>query len=371
MGPPVADEAQARFEQAMAEATAQREAGNYDDAVAHYRLATALQPDNARGLQHFGAMLAQLGQYPEAERYLRRALRLAPKNQPTRYSLSGVLRAQGQYPESWALYDARFDLPDAKAPRPNLPFPQWRSWRIAGRKILIMPEQGFGDQIQMARFIAPLIEQGAAVTWLAPPPLVRLFGESFPAATVKDATPPLNISAPDFWLPITDLPGLLGTTPETLPQPPYLKATGEWPTLPSGLKIGLATRGRPDYWQDARRSLDAPTADLLRSQLPGTVISLHPEDSGARDFAETAALISQLDLVVSVDTSVAHLTGALGKPCLTLIPGFGTDWRWMQGRDDSPWYPTMRLYRGAIDGDWQGAIARLVADVAAFAAGAR
>ena len=364
----MADEPQLLFERAMTHAAAGREAGNFDDAEAQYRRALALQPDNPKALQHFGAMLAQLTRYDEAEAHLRRALPLAPKEQATRLSLSGVLRAQGQYAEGWALYDARFDLAEAKAPRPDLPFPQWRSWDVTNRKILVMPEQGLGDQIMMARFLPSLVAQGADVTLMTPPALLQLFTDSFPSVTVKDSTPPFPISPPDFWLPTTDLPGLLQVTPETLPIAPYLTTTADWPALLPELNIGLATKGRPEFWQDQRRSLDPATAESLRSQLPGNVVSLHPEDSGARDFAETAALMSRLDLVVSVDTSVAHLAGALGKPCFTLIPGFGTDWRWGQDRDVALWYPTMRLYRSRTDGDWRDAIARLMDGVTAFVA---
>ena len=363
------DEPPPTLDALIAWATTLREAERFDAAREVYRNATRAYPDSARAWQHFGALSGQLGHLGEAEAALRRALELVPADAATRYTLAGVLMTQGDYAEAWSFYAARFDLPDLNIHRPpNFPYPQWRSWHAGGKQVLVFPEQGAGDQIQFVRFVPLLVEQGAHVTLLAPRPLYRLFSDSFPQARVIAAEGSVEFPDPDFWVASADLPGLTGATLETLPRPPYLHTTAVWPALPPGFKIGLATRGNPKLTQDRRRSLPNALVERLKRDLPGQVVSLHPEDSGAGDYADTAAIIAQLDLVVSVDTSVAHLAGALGKPCHLLVREFAADWRWMRGRDDSPWYPNTRLYRGGMDGDWSGAIERLVGDVRAFAA---
>ncbi|MBL8556316.1 MAG: hypothetical protein JNL41_18725, partial [Phenylobacterium sp.] len=139
----------------------------------------------------------------------------------------------------------------------------------------------------------------------------------------------------------------------TLPSAPYLRAA----TRPAGGRIGVATRGNPGHSNDAHRSLPADVAAELLA-LPGAM-SLEPEATGAKDFAETAAIVAGLDLVIAVDTAVAHLAGALGRPAWILLPRIFTDWRWMEGRADSPWYPTARLFRQASPGDWSAVLAEV------------
>ena len=351
-------------------ASAVRISGATERALDMYRHLVASHPDYAMGWQHLGALLRELGHPAEAEGPLRRALALAPKDIPTRHSLGTTLMALGRYLEGWSFYSVRFEMTGHyKEERPkNFPFPQWRSWHVGGKHILIFPEQGHGDQIQMARFVPVLMACGAQVTLLTRPALLRLFEDSFPGARVMVASGPVHFPDPDFWVMSSDLPGLAEATVETLPAHPYLRTSASWPALPPGFKVGLVTKGNPIHARDAHRSLPPASAERLRAGLPGIVIGLLPDESNAGDFADTAAIIAQLDLVVTVDTSVAHLAGGLGKKCFVLVPGFGTDWRWMTGRDDSPWYPSLTLYRGAADGDWTAAIDRLVTDVRALAA---
>lgn len=348
-------------------ATRLRLADRFDEALACYRDVVARRPDHPKATQHLGALLGQLGRYDEAEAMLRHTLTLVPRDAATRHSLAGVLMAKGRYPEAWSFYDARFEAQPEHSPRPALDAPQWRSWHLGGKELLVFPEQGLGDQIQFARFLPGLAVAGARVTVLAPPPLVRLFAASMPDIRVLAAAGRVDFPDPDFWVMSADLPGLAGATLATLPVAPYLRATLPAPALPSGFKVGLMTQGNPRLAMDARRSLPPDVAARLRAALPGTVVGLHPDESGARDFADTAAIVAALDLVVSVDTAVAHLAGAMGKRCLTLIRGFAPDWRWMADRDDSPWYPSMTLYRGTVAGDWTDAVARLLADARALA----
>jgi len=184
---------------------------------------------------------------------------------------------------------------------------------------------------------------------------------------VRQANGTVEFPDPDYWLTLVDLPGRLDIGLEDIPTAPYLTTPARWPAPPPGLKIGLVTKGNANFLHDRRRSLPEELARLLEEELPGTVLNLLPEKSGARDFADTAAIIHELDLVVSVDTAVGHLAGALGTKCFLLIPGTATDWRWLRGRDDSPWYPEHRLYRGEGDGEWSTTVRRLLADAARLA----
>jgi hypothetical protein len=175
---------------------------------------------------------------------------------------------------------------------------------------------------------------------------------------------------PDGWVMACSLAGRLGVTPETVPHAPYLRATSAWSKpLPAGFRVGLMTSGNPAYSNDQNRSLP-PTAVEALQALPAQVIDLRPSETGAADFADTAALVAELDLVISVDTAVAHLAGAMGKPCWVLLPASGLDWRWMRGRGDSPWYPSASLYRQAEPDDWTPVLEAVAADLAALA-GAR
>lgn len=314
-----------------------------------------------------GILLTQAGRLAEGEAALRRALAVASHIPDTRRALAMNLLSQGRYSEAWPLYDARIEmswLTDA-VPR-GFPYPRWRGEDLSGKRVAVFPEQGWGDQIQCARFLPALVETGAEITLLAAPPLARLFGYAFPKLGLVVASGQVDFPDPDYWLTLVDLPGRLGATLETLPSRPYLRAPDRWAAGPAGPKIGLMTRGNAAFLHDHRRSLPPELAERLAQTLPGTVLDLNPEVSGARDFADTAAIIDALDLVVSVDTSVGHLAGAMGKPCFLLVPGFATDWRWLRDRDDSPWYPTHRLYRSDPDRGWDSAVERLLEDSVDF-----
>jgi hypothetical protein len=164
------------------------------------------------------------------------------------------------------------------------------------------------------------------------------------------------------------LAGRLGATPQRLPAAPYLRAARPWPRpLAPGFKVGLMTAGNPVYANDANRSLPEAAAAALFG-LVARPVDLRPSQTGAADFADTAALMAELDLVISVDTAAAHLAGAMGKPCWVLLPAANPDWRWMRGRRDSPWYPSVRLYRQPAPGDWGPVLDEVAADLDALGA---
>jgi tetratricopeptide (TPR) repeat protein len=331
-------------------AAALREAGELAAAAQLYRTLVAEDPSDAEPHHLLGGVLAPLGELDAAEGHYRRALELAPQAAGTARSLAVLLLSLGRYAEGFALFEARHQLPQYA--KPALPYPEWGGEPLAGKRLLIWPEQGFGDQIQFARFARVARERGAEVTLLCWPPLERLFSSSLGVQVIA-AQGAVEFPDPDFWVMTMSLAARFEATLESLPAEPYLFAPH--PPAPSpdrlGLRVGLMTRGAAIYANDANRSLSYEAEAALRA-MPVDIVGLAPEETGAGDFADTADVIAGLDLVVTVDTAVAHLAGAMGKACWVLLPAAWQDWRWLRERRDSPWYPSVRLYRQANAGDW-------------------
>jgi hypothetical protein len=346
---------------AAAAAAAQGRSG-LAEAQRLYELAAERLPDAVEPHHRLGLIHRHLGRLAEAEAAFRRVLELEPDNQAIRRILATVVLADGRFDEGFALYEGRHAMP-AMA-KPPLPFPEWRGEPVAGKRLLVWPEQGFGDQIMFARFAKVLKDQGADVTVLCRGGLVRLFEGSLGVRALA-AEGAVEFPDPDYWVMTCSLAWRMGVTPDTIPRQPYLGAPGAGSTLGGGFKVGLVTRGNPGHLNDANRSLPPELAERL-AELPGKVVSLDPADTGAKDFAETAAIVQQLDLVVSVDTAIAHLAGAMGKPTWVMLSGIETDWRWLRNRTDSPWYPSMRLYRQSTPGDWTPVIEGVERDFVAL-----
>jgi hypothetical protein len=240
--------------------------------------------------------------------------------------------------------------------------------------VLIRAEQGFGDAIQFIRY-APLIEKnGGHIIVQCQPALSRLLSKV--AGVDEIIGPDEPLPAHDLQLPILSFPLVFNTTMETIPhRVPYLHASGGGLRLPEspGIKrIGLAWAGNPNHANDRRRSIDPqllsilgkiPNVEFHRLQLPASLpappgLHLIDHTNESADFQDTADLIAQMDLVISVDTAVAHLAGAMGKPTWILLP-FAAEWRWLEQRSDSPWYPTARLFRQTKPGDWAGVLSKV------------
>jgi hypothetical protein len=244
---------------------------------------------------------------------------------------AALLRA-GRLNEGFALFDGWRADPQNLDKAPALPFPLWRGQPVCGKRVLIWSEHGLGDQIMYARFAKVLADQGAEIVWLCPPALARLFRSLGVTVLSSDANHDLRC---DFYCPSSALPLGFDLSPETLPNDPYLTAAAR----PSGARIGLM----PDA-SKADRSLPDGIAQALLRDLGA--LDLRPASTGARDLQDTADLLAGLDLVITVDTAVAHLSGAMGRPTWILLSD-PCDWRWMVGRSDSPWYPSATLFRGA------------------------
>lgn len=330
------------------------ELGAFAPAEAEVRRAVALKPEAAWTHYHLGRLLHLTRRWTEAETAYQAALALAPDDAKTRLALGYLRLGLGDYARGWPLYEARKAVPGQNA-RPLDLAGEWQGEPLAGKRLLIWPEQGFGDQIQFARFAPVLRGMGAQVTLAAPPELSRLFAglgvDLAPQTADASGLPPH-----DYWTLLLSIPGRLGVTLETLPAAPYLAAPGAAPQ-PTGA-VGAVWRGRASHGNDAHRSLPGIEALAPLAEAGARLIDL-TEPRG--DFADLAAAIAPLDLLVTVDTAAAHLAGAMGKPCWVLLPWFRTDWRWLQDRPDSPWYPSIRLFRQPSFGAWDRAIAELAA----------
>lgn len=391
-----ADEAEAHYRRAIALApallqvrlnlgallTARRRLGQAEQV---YRDALALAPDSPAALSNYGMLLACAGREAEAESRYRQALALDPSYGNASFNLAYLLLRQGRWEEGWARLEAR-DW--SAALQRQLGLPRWQGEPLAGKAILVGIEAGHGDMIQFGRYCALLRAAGAArVGVLCHPGLVALFGGLAGADEAIGLDAPLPAGF-DCWVPALSLPFHFATTADTVPAAlPYIavdraRAKRLAPLLvaePGVLKVGLAWRGNPRFENDGERSLAslatlaplAPVAGVrLFSLQKGVgedeacrglggvpVVDLAP---AIHDFADTAALIDGLDLVISVDTAVAHLAGALGKRCWVLLPAYLTDWRWLTERDDTPWYPgVMRLFRQRPGAGWEAVVAEL------------
>lgn len=353
----------------LAEALARHRAGNIEGAERAYRAILAKREDST-ALCNLGSILRTKGELSEAEALLRRAVALRPERTPARLNLANLLwrgarlaeaaqayaeilqldpqhqeakhnlgcvyLALGRDLEGWTLYDERPER--ARSQRHALSFPEWRGEPLEGKRLLVIAEQGFGDQIFAARYLSGL---AAEVTYACWPELCRLVAH-LPVRLIPWRAG-MSIPPHDYWTLAMSLPRWGSAAPA-----PYLFGQGA-----TGGRVGVAWRG--NALPDPGRSLPAALAAQLLS-LPGA-ISLHPEDTGANDFQDTADIIAGLDAVISVDTSIAHLAGAMGKRTLVLLQHQSADWRW---RDIRPWYPSVETLRQPAPGDWTGLIESVV-----------
>jgi tetratricopeptide (TPR) repeat protein len=378
-----------------------------DDALACFNLATsrgdelpieeveaacraliAAQPQLSEGHNGLGVALQRQNRFEEALANFRRAVWVKPDFAQAIINEAMVLLLLGRYEEGWPKYEWRRRLSLAHGIERALP--PWQGEDIAGKTILLHSEQGLGDTIQFLRYVPLVAERARHVVLEIPRALVRM-AASLPIDNVTIVHKGRIAGGTDVHAPLLGLPRIFATRVDNIPgRVPYLMPrrplVERWARALAGdsrLKVGLVWGGNKEHRGDRRRSIAlaqlAPllaiegiawhslqvgerTAELAERPA-GTLIDLSPR---LTDFAETAGAILNLDLVIAVDTAVAHLAGALARPTWIMIP-FSPDWRWLLDRDDSPWYPSVRLYRQPAPDDWDSVIARIAADVAARA----
>jgi len=356
--------------------------GDIAGAEAAFRDAIVANPRMIAAWCNLGVALATQKREDEAEACYRTALRLAPDYRNAAFNLAYVLLRQGRYEEGWACFEARDWYERLER---LIPCPRWQGAPLAGKAVLIGVEAGHGDMIQFCRYATRIKAAGAVrVDVLCHPKLKRLFGRLNGADRAIGLDEPLPHEGWDYWVPPLSLPFLFSTRVDSVPaELPYLSAdlaqAARWRDFlddkAADLRVGIVWKGSAGFENDADRSL--PSLDVLAplSEVPGVrFVSLQKERADATpppfpiadvmaqvdDFADTAAVIVNLDLVIGVDTAVAHLAGALAKPCWVLLPYYQTDWRWLADRDDSPWYPrVMRLFRQHARRDWSREVAEL------------
>lgn len=368
--------------------------GDLAGARGAYEQAIALRSDNAqsraKALSNLGIVHEQEGDHSGALDLHRRAIAIAPDAAKVHFNLAVQLLRMGDWAAGWNEYEWRWKGGVRTLKMPDIRRPMWDGSDLNGRTLLVHVEQGLGDTLQFARYLAPLARTQGPVAMVAPRPLKRLL-QSLAGVTVVGSSqelPPI-----DVHLPLMSLARVLGTTLDTIPVDlPYLTIEPEQAAAwrrrigdDDALKVGVVWSGNPKHAYDHQRSIAAarllshlamPGVRLYSLQKDGhaqdhavvagmadTVTDLAPDLS---DFHDTGAALSALDLVISVDTAVAHLAGALGRPVWTLLP-FTPDWRWLLGRDDSVWYPSMRLFRQSQRGDWDDVLARVRAELSLLA----
>ncbi|MBF0126820.1 MAG: glycosyltransferase family protein [Magnetococcales bacterium] len=355
----------------------------YAEGERFFRQALAIRPDHADAWYNLAILLTETRRHAEAEGAYLRALEREPGHMDARYNLGLLRLSQGRFAAGWPLHESRYH-PD-KSGRQSMPlsvsFPMWRGEELTGRRVLVIPEQGYGDQLQFCRYLALLKARGVTCLTLVCPPLLQSLFATLPGVDRVVAQTGSGVCPPhDYWTFLLSLPLHLGGVPATLPYLfPSRERVAHWNGRlfqGAGLRVGLVWKGSPTNSNDAHRSL--PGLEVLAPlwSVPGVrFISLQKGNGeaqavcpppgqpllnlggGIRDFADTAAIVSLLDLVIGIDSAVVHLAGALGKPCWVMLSACGTDWRWMHDRADSPWYPgVMRLFRQDRPDDWSGVV---------------
>ncbi|CQR74809.1 TPR repeat-containing protein YrrB [Sporomusa ovata DSM 2662] len=366
------------------------------EAVAMLQQAIALKPDYSDAYINMGNVLQAQGKIEYAIDAYNRAIALNPSNLEVYYNRATAILLNGNLSHGFAEYEWRMKIPrfhhfyewfDAK--------PRWSGENFAGKRLLVYDEQGFGDSLQFCRYLPLVKARGGSVQFSTKPPLLRLFA-NFPGIDelIEHTAATIAQAQFDLTVPLVSLPYIFGTTLHTIPAGvPYLNVEQHskdvWrkrmTSQGSQRRVGLVWAGNPANISGQIRTCGLQTMTPL-AYIPGvTFYSLQKGEAAQQantppgmklidltddiaDFADTAALIMNLDLVISVDTAVAHLAGALGKPVWMLLPA-ANEWRWLLARNDTPWYPTMRLFRQAASGDWNSVMAAVARELSMWQAG--
>lgn len=370
-------------EQLIAHGNTAREANNPELALTYYAQALTQDRNSASAFNNYGNVLRECGDPAGAVPFLQRSIQLAPGHPTAQFNLAVAYLLMGDYAQGWAQYETRWNYEHLAGQLPQYAQPRWTGQNLQDKTILVMGEQGHGDNIQFVRFVGDLAGRGARVLVAVNPGLIPLFQCISQIAELFE--PEQALPAFDYWTPIMSIPGVIGNTLDNLSHVQcYLKADDklarEWQQRlgpKTRLRVGFCWSGRRDTWINRHKAM--PFADMLRliqqnpgyewvnlqvdcteaeqAQLVQAGVSAYP--GSIQTFADSAALMMHMDVVLAVDTAVAHLAGALGRPVWIMLSQFALDWRWLLARDSSPWYSTATLFRQPAMGEWASVTDRI------------
>ena len=366
--------------------------GRRDEALIWYERSLQIKPDQARPLTNKAAVLTELHRFDEAEATYERAITADPNYAEAAWNLALLRMLRGDFEAGWRGREVRWRIPVLAEAYPKFSGPMWLGEEsVAGKTVIVCQDEGMGDAIQFARYVPLLASRGARVILVVEPPLCSLLSRLQGVSLCLPKLPGTALPPFDFHVPIDSLPLAFRTTYDNVPaDESYLPApdAGQVQTWESRLgprerlRVGLVWSGNPKHKNDHNRSIslramsrildiDATFVSLQNNPLPqdadflrerGDIVDLSQHMT---DFAETAALVSCLDLVLTVDTSVAHLAAALGRPTWILLP-HTPDFRWLLHRDDNPWYPTVRLFRQTQTREYDSVLDRVRTELSAL-----
>lgn len=352
-----------------------REDNQPEQALEHYARALTQDRSSASAFNNYGNVLRECGDPQGGIPFLLRSIQLAPEHPTARFNLAVALLLAGDYGQGWSAYESRWNYEHLAGTLPNYSQPRWTGQDIQDKTVLILGEQGHGDNLQFVRFVGDIKSRGAQTILAVNSSLKPLFASSGISNIVCPGDP---LPEFDYWIPIMSIPSVIGSTLQNLaPVHYYLTADAglqkQWQQRlgpKTRLRVGFCWSGRRDTWINRHKGMPFdvmldlirknPTYEWVNLQCDCTVeeeaaliaagVTAYP--GAIQTFADSASLIMHMDVVLAVDTAVAHLAGALGRPVWVMLSQYALDWRWLLNRDDSPWYSTARLFRQPTMGDW-------------------
>jgi hypothetical protein len=359
-----------------------REANNPELALTYYVQAMTQDRNSASAFNNYGNVLRECGDPQGGIPFLQRSMQLAPEHPTAPFNLAVAYLLAGDYEKGWAQYEARWNYEHLAGALPAYTQPRWTGQDVKDKTVLVLGEQGHGDNLQFVRFIGDIKARGARVILAVNSSLRPLFlGPSIP----EIVSPGDPLPEFDYWIPIMSIPAIIGTTLENLAEVQYyltadaeLQKTWQATLGPKRrLRVGFCWSGRRDTWINRHKAMPFDVMLALIKRNPGyewvnlqcdcteeeeaelVAAGVRAYPGAISSFADSAALLMHMDVVLAVDTAVAHLAGALGRPVWVMLSQFALDWRWLLDRDSSPWYTTARLFRQPQMGDWSTVTERI------------
>ena len=363
-------------EQLIHQGNQAREKNDPELALRYYAQALTEDRNSASAFNNYGNVLRECGDPAGAVPFLQRSIQLAPAHPTAQFNLAVAYLLAGDYVRGWPQYETRWNYEHLAGTLPQFDQPRWTGQDIRDRTVLVIGEQGHGDSIQFIRFLSDIKARGARTVLVADPALIPLFTGPNVDNIIAFGEP---LPTFDYWTPIMSIPGLVGSTAENLASMQYYltadaKLQQAWQQVlgpKTRLRVGFCWSGRRDTWINRHKAmpfevilelirrnpgyewvnLQVDCTEAEEAELVSAGVVAYP--GSIKSFADSAALIMHMDVVLTVDTAVAHLAGALGRPTWVMLSQYALDWRWLLNRDSSPWYTTATLFRQPVMADWQ------------------